>query len=254
MYTVIPMKKSTSLIFLFLFTWATGFPQDNTRITGLLEEADELMAVNKLGEALTKTEEALAISGSDKRALQYRINLYYLMQNNKEALRYADEALKRDPQDPEFLYLHGIINNSIGKYGKALDDFTEALKFARSDDYYKLLLNRGVAYHNLMEYESAMDDFTQSIELNDTVASAYHGRAMLNYELKDYTAAVNDFNKVLEMGQENAAILFNLGMSYFRLEEKDKACPLFQKSCTMGNKNACRMSLMECVKAIPEVP
>jgi len=64
---------------------------------------------------------------------------------------------------------------------------------------------------------------------------------------------VDDFNKVLELGQENSAILFNLGMSYFRLEQKEKACPLLQKSCTLGNKNACRMSLMECVKAIPEV-
>jgi tetratricopeptide (TPR) repeat protein len=98
-----------------------------------------------------------------------------------------------------------------------------------------------------------MADFTKAIELNDTVASVYQGRGMLHYEMKDYTAAVDDFNKVLELGQENAAILFNLGMSYFRLEQKEKACPLLQKSCSLGNKNACRMSLMECVKAIPEV-
>jgi len=248
------MKKSISLMFLFLFACATGFPQDNIRISELLQEADELIAANNLGEALARTQEALAISGNDKKALQYRINIYYLMQNNKEAMKYVGEALKSYRQDPEFLYLRGIINNSNGKYAKGLDDFTEALKTANNDDYYKLLLNRGVAYQNLLEYESAMADFTQSIELNDTLVSAYHARAMLNYEMKDYAAAVIDFNKVLEMGQENAAILFNLGMSHFRLEEKDKACPLLQKSCTMGNKNACRMSLMECVKSIPDVP
>ncbi len=248
------MKKSLPLLFFFLFIWATGFPQNNARVTALLEEADQLIAGNRLGEALAKTEEALAVAGDDKKAQQYRINLYYLMQNNKEALRYADLALKQNRNDAEFLYLRGIINNSIGKYSKALDDFSDALKTAKQEDYYRLLLNRGVAYHNLLEYEAALDDFTQSIELNDTVASAYHGRAMLNYEMKDYAAAVEDFNKVIAMGQENAAILFNLGMSYFRLEEKEKACPLLQKSCTMGNKNACRMSLMECVKNIPSIP
>jgi tetratricopeptide (TPR) repeat protein len=248
------MNKSILPLFFFLFIWATGFPQDNAQVAGLLKEADQLMADNLLEEALAKTEEALTLSVNDKKAQQYRINIYYLMQNNKEAMRYADEALKQYRDDPEFLYLRGIINNSNGKYAKALDDFTDAIKTARQEDYYKILLNRGVAYYNLMEYGSAMEDLTQSIELNDTVASAYHSRAMLNYEMKDYEAAVSDFNKVIEMGQENAVILFNLGMSYFRLEEKEKACPLFQKSCTMGNMNACRMSLMECVKNIPSIP
>ncbi|MBN2274972.1 MAG: tetratricopeptide repeat protein [Bacteroidales bacterium] len=248
------MKTIIPLLLIFYFIWAPCFSQDNPRISGLLGEADLLIAENQLTEALAKTEEALSISGSNKKAQQYRINIYYLMQNNKEALRYADEALKKDSRNPDFLYLRGIINNSLGKYNKALDDFTDAFKSASNDDYYKLFLNRGVAYFNLFEYDAALEDFNQSIELNDTVASAYHSRAMLNYEMKDYAAAVDDFNKVLKLGQENAAIYFNLGMSYFRLEEKEKACPMLQKSCTMGNKNACRMSLMECVKTIPQIP
>jgi tetratricopeptide (TPR) repeat protein len=247
------MKKLTLLIALFLFIWTTGIPQTSERIDRLLAEADSLIAGNRLPEALAKTEDALSVSGSNKTAQQYRINIYYLMQNNKEALRYADEALKRYPQDPDFLYLRGVINNSAGRYGKALDDFTTALEPANKDELYKIYLNRGLSYFYILDYESAMTDFTKAIELNDTVAGVYQGRAMLHYELKDYSAAVDDFNKVLELGQENAAILFNLGMSYFRLEQKEKACPLLQKSCSLGNKNACRMSLMECVKSIPEV-
>jgi tetratricopeptide (TPR) repeat protein len=246
-------KKTIPLLIFLLFLLATGFSQTNIRVSNLLAEADTLITAGKLTEALGKAEDALAISGNNKLAQQYRINIYYLMQNNKESLRFADEALKRYPQDPDFLYLRGIINNSTGKYGKALDDFSDALTSAKQEDLYKIYLNRGISYHYLLEYDQAMSDFSKAIELNDTAASVYHGRAMLNYEMKDYAAAVQDFNKVIGLGQENAAIFFNLGMSYFRLEEKDKACPLLQKSCSMGNKNACRMSLMECVKAIPEV-
>jgi len=247
------MKKLTLLITLFLIGWTTGIPQTSVRITLLLDEADSLITDNRLPEALAKTEEALSLSGSNKTAQQYRINIFYLMQNNKEALRFADDAVKKYPKDPDFLYLRGIINNSAGRYGKAADDFTAALESGKNGELYKIYLNRGVAYHFMVDYESAMSDFTKALELNDTAASVYQGRAMLHYEMKDYTAAVEDFNKVLELGQENAAILFNLGMSYFRLEQKEKACPLLQKSCTLGNKNACRMSLMECVKSIPEV-
>jgi tetratricopeptide (TPR) repeat protein len=247
------MKKITLLITLFLIGWTIGIPQTSVRITRLLAEADSLMTDNRLPEALAKTEEALSLSGSNKTAQQYRITVYYRMQNDKEALRYADDAIKKYPNDPDFLYLRGIINNSAGRYGKAVDDFSAALGSEKNENLYKIYLNRGVAYHYLLEYESAMTDFTKAIELNDTAASVYQGRAMLHYEMKDYAAAVDDFNKVLDLGQENATILFNLGMSYFRLEQKEKACPLLQKSCTLGNKNACRMSLMECVKAIPEV-
>lgn len=247
------MKPFILLTSLFLCVCITGNTQTGARIARLLAEADTLIAGNRLQEALSKTEEALSVSGNNKQAQQYRINIYYLMQDNKEALRYADDAIKRYPQDAEFLYLRGIINNSAGRYGRALDDFNAALKTAGDEARYMIYVNRGVANHYLLEYESAMDDFSRAIELNDTAAGGYQGRAMLHYEMKDYASAVGDFNKVLELGQENAAILFNLGMSYFRLEQKEKACPLLQKSCTLGNKNACRMSLMECVKTIPDV-
>jgi tetratricopeptide (TPR) repeat protein len=248
------MKKLASLLVFFQLVLAAGYSQSDPRIAGLMKEADTLIAASKLSEALAKTEEALSLSHNDIKALQYRITLYYLMQNYKEALRYADEAIKTNSDEAEFFYLRGVVNNSLEKFGKALDDFTTTIDKGGKDDLYKAYLNRGIAYHNLLEYEPAMADFSRSIELNDTIASAYHGRAMLNYELKDYSAAIDDFNKVMDLGQGNAVSFFNMGMCYFRLEENVKACPLFQKSCTMGNKNACRMSLMECVKAIPKVP
>lgn len=247
-------------ILLFLFQLLLLFSikcmcQSNPEVNRLLQEADALIAASDLSGALAKTQQALSISASDKKAMQYQINIFYLMQNYKEALRYADEAHDRYPADPWFLYLRGITLNALGKYSKALNDFSMAIAAADDKkDIYKIYLNRAVAYHNLLEYELAMADFTRSIELNDTVASAYHGRAMLNYEIKDYAAAIDDFNKVVNLGQGNDVVLFNLGMSYFRLGEKEKACPYFQKSCSLGNKNSCRMSLMECVKNIPSIP
>jgi tetratricopeptide (TPR) repeat protein len=90
-----------------------------------------------------------------------------------------------------------------------------------------------------------------SIQKNDTVASAYYTRGIVNYDIKDYEAAAEDFQKSLQYSEGNAALYFNLGMSYYRLEQKDKACPNFNKACSLGNTNACRMSLMECAKAIP---
>jgi superkiller protein 3 len=248
------MRKFAIVFVFYILAFAPGYTQTEQQILSLLKESDSLIAANKLTDALAKTEEVLAPDPFNKKALQNRITIYYLMQNYKESLRLANEAINYKPDESEFYYWRGIINNSLEKYNRALDDFTNAIDKGKKEDLYKVYLNRGIAFHYLLEYEPAMADLSRSIELNDTVASAYHARAMLSYELKDYNASINDFNKVMELGQGNAVSFFNMGMCYFRLEEKDKACPMFQKSCTMGNKNACRMSLMECVKAIPKVP
>jgi tetratricopeptide (TPR) repeat protein len=228
--------------------------QDDAGITSMLAEADELIAANKLPEALNKTQQIIKSSPDNLLALQKRINVYFLMNNQKEAIQYVEEAIRKYPDVAGFYYLRGTINSGREKYIRALDDFSKAISLEPTSDLYKCYLGRGVCYLNLLEYEQALSDFTASIELNDTVASAYHSRALMNYETRDYAAAVNDFLKTIELSAGNSTVYFNLGMSYYRLNEKDKACPYFHKACTMGNTNACRMTLMECAKAIPIIP
>jgi tetratricopeptide (TPR) repeat protein len=247
------LKKINYLIVVFsLFFFVQVHAQDDSRVISLLAEADSFLAKNHLVEALAKTQEALYLSSANLPALQKRINIYYLMNNDKEAMFYADEAVQNYPNQPEFYYLRGIINNYREKYAKALDDFSKAIDL-NDNNLYKDYLGRGVSHTNLLEYEQALSDFTRSIELNDTIASAYHSRALVNYEIRDYSSAVDDFLKALKYSSDNAALDFNLGMCYYRLNDMEKACPYFSKACTLGNKNACRMTLMECAKSIPNI-
>jgi tetratricopeptide (TPR) repeat protein len=239
---------------MLLLTAFHGMTQEDPRINAMLAEADGLITENKLAEALGKTQNAIELAPSNLQALQKRINIYFLMNDEKESIRYVDEAIKQYPDVTEFHYLRGIINNARGKYIRALDDFDQAIGLHPISNLYKYYLGRGVSHMNLLEYDLALADFTSSIEQNDTVAGAYHSRAMVNYEIKDYSAAIDDFLKALKHSEGNSALYFNLGMSYYRLSEKEKACPYFHKSCTLGNTNACRMTLMECAKAIPVIP
>jgi tetratricopeptide (TPR) repeat protein len=245
--------KNLLLLFLLIIPAHYGMTQEDSRIEALLAEADRQIAANNLDEALAKTQDALSLAPENLAALQKRINLYFLLNNEKESVRHVDEAIRKYPEEAEFHYLRGIINNSRGRYIKALDDFNQAINL-QGENLYRYYLGRGVSHMNLLEYDQALADFTTSIQQNDTVAGSYHSRAMVHYEIKDYGAAVADFLKALEYSEGNSALYFNLGMSYYRLEEKDKACPYFHKSCTLGNTNACRMTLMECAKAIPAIP
>ena len=241
-------------IFVMLCFLALGSSaQDDPRLKSLLGEADALIAANNLPDALSKTRNAIVIAPNYHPALQKQINILFLMNDEKESVRLADDAIKKHPDIPGYYYLRGIINNARGKYSRALDDFTRAIERNPTDILYSCYLGRGVSYLNLLEYDEALADFTASIEQNDTIASAYYSRAMVHYELKEYTSAIKDFQKSLDYSDGNAALYFNLGMAYYRLEEKDKACPNLNKACSMGNVNACRMSLMECAKAIPTI-
>jgi tetratricopeptide (TPR) repeat protein len=228
--------------------------QDHSTVQSLLAEADACIGRNELAEALGKTREALQVSPESVPALQKQINILFLMKDDKEAMRKAEDAISRYPDEADFYYMKGVIYNYREKYERALDNFDQAIELKSSPNLYKFYLGRGVSHLNMMEYDLALSDFTSTIQMNDTVAGAYHGRAMVNYELHDYSAAVSDFLKTLDYSKGNSVLFFNLGMSYYRLDQKSNACPYFHKACTLGNTNACRMALMECAKAIPTLP
>ena len=243
--------RSLAIGFIIISTCYITLAQDNSAVDRLLEEADIALERSDFNNSLEKVERALAQSPRNINALQKRINIYYQMNNMKEASKLADDAIKDFPSEPEFHYLKGLINIAKEKYYRALDEFNIVMDLNKPIDLYKVYLNRGVAYLNIKDYDLAMDDLTKSIELNGTNASAYHSRGMVYYDLEDYKMAVDNFTRAIELSQDNPVTFFNLGMSYFRLEDKENACPYFHKACSMGDENGCRMALMECAKSLP---
>lgn len=243
------------LIFFFgaIILPAVVIAQQDSEISALINEADKMIVSREFNDALDKVGEILRVDPANTDAKRMEINIYYLMDNDKEAIRLSDIALKENPNDAGLLYMRGLINNTRGRYEKAIEDFNLSLPGASESLSYKIYLGRGMSYMNLLEYDQAMADLSKSISLNDTSASAYNTRGKLNYELTDYQAAIDDFEKALDHSEGNAVLYFNLGMSYFRTEQLTNACPWFQKSCQLGNENACRMILMECARDIPQL-
>lgn len=244
--------KSDFIILIIFFISLEALAQENPRINLLLQEADTELEKSNYNEALRKVESALALSPDNVMALEKRINIYYQMNEIKEASKYVDEAIIRFPSESGLYYLRGLTNISRKKYYKAINDFNKALELEKPVELFKIYLNRAVANTNLQEYELAIEDLTKSIELNSTNPSAYHSRGTVYYELKDYSLAVDDFKQAINLSNDNPVTFFNLGMSYYRLEDKESACPYFHKACSLGDKNACRMALMECAKNLPK--
>ncbi len=243
--------KSFLIVLIIFAACLTALTQESSRIDILLEEADKALENSDFEKSLEIVDRALMESQDNIKALQKKINIYYQMNDIKEASRLVDEAIKKFPAETEFYYLQGLINIAKKKYYKAVNNFNKVLELEMSVDQYKVYLNRGVANLNLQEFNLAIEDLTKSIELNNANASAYHSRGMVYYELEDYESAVDNFMQAIDLSQDNPVTFFNLGMSYYRLEDKESACPHFHKACSMGDKNACRMAFGECSKSLP---
>lgn len=247
------INKSLIFVLAVLVLPAAVSAQHDTDIAAMMDAADKMIVSREFDSALEKVDEILRVDPTNKEARRMEVSIQYMMDNDKEAMKLADIAIKEHPADAGLLYMRGLINNTRGRYGKAIEDFDASLSDAPSSLSYKIYLGRGISYMNMLEYDQAMNDLSRSISLNDTSVSAYTTRAMLNYEIKEYKSAVDDFKKALEYSTGNAILYFNLGMAYFRMEETAEACPWFNKSCQLGNENACRMVLMECAREIPDV-
>lgn len=243
------IRSFSGTIFIFAFILCNA--QDNDRIQLLLNSADNQIRVLDYSTALENVNEVLKLSPNNIEALTKKINIFLLMENDKDAYRTADEAVELYPDVMDLFLLRGIVNLTKRKDSKAIEDFDHVI--SNSSDR-KLLakasLNRGMAYYSLQEFDRAVEDLSTAIEMDVNNATMYHSRGMVYYEMKEYESAIRDFKKAIEIEDENGITYYNLGMAYYRMEDYDNACINFNKACSYKSRNACKMVLMECASEI----
>jgi tetratricopeptide (TPR) repeat protein len=211
------------------------------------------LAQQKYADALPEFNITLEVNPNNSEAFRGKIFSIYFSGKEKEAFEIVESAISKDPQKSIYYYIKGVMNNNKGKYSRALENFDKALTLNPGTNEFNIYLNRGISYLELEENESALKDISKAIELGPNNASAYHSRGRVYYSTKQYAEAVKDFSRSVEINPENDAAYYNLGMTYFRLEDSKNACENFHKSCSLGNKNACKMIIMNCTGATPQV-
>lgn len=202
--------------------------------------------------ALSDYEKALEIDPIYNKATKNKILALLLLDDKKVASKLLDNSLKRSPDYWGYYYVRGVIQNSDGKFTKALEDFDQAFEL-NPDDKFEIAINRGFSNLGLQNYTDALNDFNTAIEVDPNNAGAYHSRARTHYLLEDYSAAINDYKESLDRNEDNPVVFYDLGMAYFKMEDLNNACRNFQKACQLGNKNGCKKFLFECTQELDDI-
>ncbi len=130
-------------------------------------------------------------------------NISYLYFNTSEydsALVYANEALKRYPEDESFLMLKALILQYKKDYTQALGIYERLREKGMNDPV--LYHNMGVIYLDMKKYKEAYEIFTKLIEAShDNLSYLYRAKASLG--LKKFKDALADVDHILQEDHNN---------------------------------------------------
>lgn len=235
------------LMFGIIFLATSLLNGQENEIKANLAQADKLMKGEKYSEALEYVNRALEIDNLNLESLEKKVVIMLKDNKDKEILKEIETFIEQAPQQPEYYYLHSIIQLYREKPQKAVEDLDKAIYYEMPEVYMdKIFLNRGKAYFNLGEFEKAEEDFKAAIEINPRYAAIYHSYGQLKYELRRYDDARDLFLKAIQYEPGNALIYYNIAMTYMRLDDMENACYYFNRACDLGYKNACKVYWIEC--------
>jgi tetratricopeptide (TPR) repeat protein len=171
-------------------------------------------------------------------------------------------------QKPEALIAQGDAYARKGEYGKAIADYTEAIRlepknavvyakrswsYARKGDFDrafadcaealrldpKLALaysNRGLCHAAKGEYERALADCTEAVRLEPKSADAYYRRGWSYYVKHEYDKAIADHSDAIQLDPKEAEIYFSRGVCYVGKRAYDKAIADYTEAIRLDAK------------------
>lgn len=220
---------------------------DTTNADYFLTLADVHLAASKPGKSRAALIKCLSLDPKNKLAYEKLAELYFFVQQYKDALKNLDEVLKLDITNPKAYFMKGMCYRDMGDTTKALSSFQTAIE--QKPDYYDPYLQLAMIYHarnnklalqyydgalrvnpksvdalygrglwyqeNERDYDKAIQDYTSAVQLSPKAARAHFALGYIHYQyLKVYDQAVKHYNDALAIDSTWAEAYLNRGLSF----------------------------------------
>jgi tetratricopeptide (TPR) repeat protein len=134
----------------------------------------------------------------------------------------------------ELLCARGVAYGQRGEVGKAIDDFSEAIRlYPRSASAY---FNRGCALAQRRQPDKAIADYTEAIRIDPSLLGAYYNRASVFYDKGEYDKAIADYAEATRLDAKCAVAYYGRGCAYEKKGESVKAEADFAEAKRLGFK------------------
>lgn len=178
-----------------------------------------------------------------------------VVQSNDQAVRAADEALRKTPEggspkavaaaepnapvreqpksEAEADYEKGMELGRQNQYKQSLDHFNQAIKSdGANPNYYA---GRGHANFMLGNLDKALDDYNKAVSFNTTDPLAFVMRGHTNLKLRNFAKSIQDYDKAVQMGYEDTEVYKGRGSAYAQMNQPEKMCSDYKAACQKGD-------------------
>lgn len=273
------MKRAALVLSVALLgVGALGCNQDRAVATQLMNDGLSELKAGRTADATKKLEEATMKDPT------YADPPYYLAQIFHQKYQQLDDAednyataLKRDPENAQFLYRYGAILAEQGKHAQAVDELKKAVEQHKEfpKAWFRLGVSQiaekqyvdgvasltesinldarmkigaedpgGAAYHALGDlylrfyfYDKALKVYANGIENNPTVARLHRGQGVSQLKLKRFADAEASFKKAVELDRTSGTAYFNLAIAQRELGKTKEALDSLQKFLSKADPN-----------------
>jgi tetratricopeptide (TPR) repeat protein len=196
--------------------------------------------------------------------------IYLNTNNSQAALKWFEEAVKKNPKDESSYTGLGKYYDITNNYEKAAASYNKALSlnsgditcilalarlYTRTDRQEQAinLLNKalqeahndvriyqtlGSIYTETRDYAQALNAFKKAIELEPNNSQNYNGMGQVYFKQKlNFTEAANCFKKAVEINPQDPDSYINLGQLYSEEYKADQAITWFKQGIKINSKS-----------------
>jgi uncharacterized caspase-like protein len=138
---------------------------------------------------------------------------------DEQLIQDYDEAIARNPRDPDAYYRRGQIYARQHQFSRAIEDFSETIRLRPQDAqaFNNRCWTRAVAGY----LEAALTDCNEALRLRASFADAYDSRGLVYLKLGRWDRAIADYDAALRANPKLASAMYGRGQA--KLKKGDVA-------------------------------
>jgi len=147
----------------------------------------------------------------------------------EEARQEYQHAIRLRPTEPTIYYNLGLLYYKMEDDAEAVRQYDEAVKLGldrKEEAYYA----RGLAHQRQGNHEKAIADYRRAIELNTGWVEPRKALAQVFESLGRYEEAVGEYQKVIEMNSSDSYAYWRIGLCYEFLGKAQEAIGAYKKA------------------------